>query len=309
MNNKKLHELYRNIQASPKQGLFFILKLKSNLFLTKSKSGSLALGFTFDQPQPKIGDSVFEGIGIQYFQNGEVVYNRKRKECSFLIIENLEEENSARFYDLVKDVLEETEYDKYKFLNISEIIMYFISWAALFKKLILSQDKDIVGLFGELYFILKSGHPKTLIKRWQAPLNSKHDFAYGKNFLDVNTSRTGLEHHFELEQVSPCKENNKYIASICVKESKIKGKSVSQLIEKLSRTVSKKELHHLLKKRARNIETRKKKYEVTSLCIFDAKDIPQPIQTSNLLSDINFVSRLSTIKNKLSFKATIARLL
>jgi len=309
VNIKNLYEKYKNIQVSPIRGLFFITKLQSNFFLTKAKSGRSALGFTFEQPQPKIGDSVFEGIGIQYFQNGEVVFNKKKRECSFVIIENLEEENRDRFYDLVQDLADEIKYEKRRFIDISEIVSYLISWAALFRRRTLSKNKDTLGLFGELYLIQKCRKPEILLQRWRAPNNSKHDFSYGKNLLDVKTSTIGREHHFELEQVSPSKEYKKYIASICVKESNQGGESIQQVIKKLIRKVSRTDLQKAINKRTKNMHLGKNKYLVTSMCIYDSLDIPQPYKKSDYVFDISFVSNLCSVKKTLSFDDTINKFL
>ena len=306
MKSKELQEIFNNIPVSRKKGLFYIKKRSSNLFLTKTQTRNAALGLTFDQPQSNTGDSVFEGIGIRFFREGEVVFKGKKTECSFLIIENLDSENRERFYDLVKDVSDEIDYDRHRFINIYEIVSYLISWAALFRKQSLLKNSDTIGLFGELYFILKSGHPKTLLKRWHSPENSKYDFSYGRNLLDVKTSTVGKEHHFELEQVSPCKVYKKYIASVTLKVSELKGESIAQLIKELSDNVSKKQLSHLITKRSKNIKLCGVKYQVTSLNIYDAMDIPQPVKTSEYISDINFVSNLTTIKNDLPLKKIVS---
>jgi hypothetical protein len=305
MNLKNLFKVFNRIDAPNKRGLFFIEGKIDNFFLTKTKRKNPAFGFSFDKEQVHTPNSNFEGIEIQFYPFGEIVHNKIKNQCTFIICENLRKENLERFYDLILEIYTKKEQDKACLYSIGEIMTYLISWAKLFRKDTGLKNQDTLGLFGELVFLLKSGKPNKVQKFWRSPDNSKFDFIRGNNLLDVKTSSLGLEHSFELEQVSESKNSKKFIASICVEESMSKGKSIYDIENILKKKIKEKNFLDKLKKRKKNLKLNQKKYLVTRINIFDSKDIPQPENKSDYVYEVRFRSNLSHIKQKKPFKEII----
>ncbi len=93
--------------------------------------------------------------------------------------------------------------------------------------------KNLIGLYGEVLFILNSSNPDVAMQGWRSRVDDRFDFSMDSVRLDVKaTARRTRLHSFSLEQCLPVPGATTAIASMFV-ESSGGGKSLRDLIQAL----------------------------------------------------------------------------
>lgn len=99
--------------------------------------------------------------------------------------------------------------------------------------LVAIDQRDIVGLWGELFTILSSRSISAAVKSWTVPRTAKYDFVCKEFVLDVKaTLSTARRHRFSIEQLRPLEEYSAYIVSVCLVQTQ-GGKTVGQLLDEI----------------------------------------------------------------------------
>jgi hypothetical protein len=93
--------------------------------------------------------------------------------------------------------------------------------------------KNLIGLYGEMLFILNSSNPDLAVQAWRSRVDDRFDFSMDSVRLDVKaTARRTRVHSFSLEQCLPVPGATAAVASMFV-ESSGGGKSLRDLIQVL----------------------------------------------------------------------------
>jgi len=180
--------------------------------------------------------------------------------------------------------------------------------------------KTIRGLWSELFIIVHSHDPHTLVHAWRNEMTERFDFGLGHDRLEVKSSADRTRrHHFSYAQVYPAAGVQVVIASIFLEQA-ANGRSLGSLWDD-ARTLVGDDPELRLKIDQICVEAlgstwqeaRQCSYDehlaVESLCLFDVSEIPKvgpdhPVE----VSDVRFRSDLSRC-TPLSRKAGANRLL
>ena len=110
--------------------------------------------------------------------------------------------------------------------NIQEI-------AALFSR-VDERPRDLIGLWGELHVIYRSGAIPAAVRCWCTCKTAKFDFVTDSFVLDVKaTLSVSRKHRFSLEQLRPAGNFDTYIASLCLIETQ-SGQTVGALMDAIA---------------------------------------------------------------------------
>ena len=175
---RKFDQEYSEIRIDPKHPL--------DLFLAHTPEGeSLVLkGLS----SPVVNDSKLSGISLLTKPNGEVSHS--------LYFTLVDDKNQPMFRAIVEDLVKATEDVEHKncsagALRISNRVE---RWRQIFDRMrdnLLSRP-EIIGLFGELYYLLEVMLPEfgaaTAVNAWRGPFADEQDFAIRSSIVEVKTS-------------------------------------------------------------------------------------------------------------------------
>lgn len=108
----------------------------------------------------------------------------------------------------------------------------------LFRALASMPGKSVQGLWAELFLILRSADPLTLVRAWHILPEDRYDFSVGHERLEVKASggRQRL-HEFSLEQLVPPPGTKAFVASIFA-ETSAGGSRIFDLAERIRARVA-----------------------------------------------------------------------
>jgi hypothetical protein len=96
-----------------------------------------------------------------------------------------------------------------------------------------SSDQTILGLWGELVFILNSRTINESIDAWHIDRDNLYDFSFSENNIEVKTTtRSNRTHEFNNSQLKSFKKLNVTIASIMTEKAAL-GRSIMELWEEI----------------------------------------------------------------------------
>ena len=181
--------------------------------------------------------------------------------------------------------------------NIQEI-------AALFSK-IADTERDLIGLWGELYVIACSDDLLSALRSWSTRKNAKFDFVTDTFVLDVKTTLSSTpKHRFSLDQLRPKGTYGAYILSLCLVEVQ-SGQTVGALMDAISARIGDPELRNaflrqcLLKGGAdiyRSKTTLRPYPDDDALMLYRASDIPVPeIGQTDPIENVRFDVDLTSV--------------
>lgn len=103
-------------------------------------------------------------------------------------------------------------------------------------ELLRPQHKDsktsAVGLWGELFTILRCVDANVLISSWHAISSARHDFSKDGLNIEVKTSTRGRRHNFSATQLLADQNDHTLVVSILTEEDEL-GSSISELVERI----------------------------------------------------------------------------
>ncbi len=106
---------------------------------------------------------------------------------------------------------------------------------ALFHSLRLPSSRSTIGLWGEMFLILRSAQPRLLLEAWHADVAERYDFCCDDQRLEVKASSDrSRRHHFSFEQAYPPNPLTVIVASLYVEQC-TQGVSLGDLWDRLRR--------------------------------------------------------------------------
>lgn len=257
-------------------------------------------------------DIELELIEVQFSRQCELLVDKQEEVSGLFTLVTLND-NDPDTSKLFLDILEDALFTREERLTNREIRDTILGISNIFCKAEIA-DKDIVGLWGELYIIANSGEPLTAVSAWSSNTTARHDFVT-KNFsLEVKTTRSlDRVHTFSLDQVKG-DDDNVRILSLVVSEAP-GGQSVSDLItfirnqmddpwyrSEFLKICANKGGKNVLQSQIRLIV----KNNPPSLRIFASNDIPKPtIPDRSLIKNVRFdlkMAELSDIASNISLR-------
>lgn len=176
--------------------------------------------------------------------------------------------------------------------------------ADLFRRLETSQ-RDVIGLWGELYMILQADNSDQAAQSWCLAKSAKYDFVTDEYVLEVkSTLKSARCHRFSFEQLRPAGEITLYIVSLLLIETP-SGRTVGQLIEEIYQVIDDPEgrsrfFNQCLLKGGRDIYNSELCIGVfpegMSIAVYEANTVPVPdIGVFDPITNIRFDVDLTNI--------------
>lgn len=180
--------------------------------------------------------------------------------------------------------------------------------AAMFRKLQLPSRRTVTGLFGELYFLLRSSDTTSAIEAWRPHDHARFDFAVGDVRIDVKTTAGKVRRHtFAYEQCNPPLHIQAFVASLFAEETAT-GASLHSMVMALEGRIAHRpdlffKLHETVATTLGSSlkECLSRRFDLriadSSLGFFSLKEVPA-IRTALPagVSDLHFQSDLSGLK-------------
>ncbi|MDF0596314.1 PD-(D/E)XK motif protein [Psychromarinibacter halotolerans] len=193
-------------------------------------------------------------------------------------------ENDPDIVRMLLLVLEETFNSARAPFSNRDIASSIQELANLFKK-IGGADRDIVGLWGELYILSCADNVESAVRCWCSHKMAKYDFVTSGAVLEVKTTTSSRrKHRFSLDQLRPNDDFQVYIASLNLVELN-SGSTTAELMEEIYSQIIETELRasflrQCLMKGGQDIYRNSMRLSAfpdgTSLAVFDATDLPVP---------------------------------
>lgn len=93
---------------------------------------------------------------------------------------------------------------------------------------------EVVGLWGELWFLLNAPDPDRAVSTWRGPEGESVDFVGGGIGIECKTSLRRLEHHVSQDQVTrPLGDLEVYVLSLWIDQDPTRGRTLADLVEAL----------------------------------------------------------------------------
>lgn len=213
-------------------------------FSKKNKIGLSRNGFPVffikSQSDDLVADVRLELIIAQFNQLCELEENGKLLQGVYdVVILKTENENLQKYFIDVFCLILKNLPANASPADIKKEIHAFIK---LFRMLSDSPQKDIQGLWAELFVIAQSKNPDYLLKAWHVSPSDKYDFNDGSDKLEVkSTCKMRRIHHFALEQLTTNKTSELVVASVIVIETGI-GMNLVDLRDLISKRIKAKDL-------------------------------------------------------------------
>jgi hypothetical protein len=107
----------------------------------------------------------------------------------------------------------------------------FASWEELLRRRKLLSPEEELGLWGELWFVLKAPNTDAAIACWRGISREIIDFVGGGVGIECKTTIRKLEHHFSQEQLlQPLGDLPVYFLSIWADRDEIGGESLNDMV-------------------------------------------------------------------------------
>ncbi len=172
-------------------------------------------------------DIELELIEVAFSRHCELLVDEQQEVSGVFTLVTLND-NDPDTAKLFLDILEDALFAKQEPLTNRQIRDTIIGISNIFCKAE-NRDRDIIGLWGELYIIANSGAPQAAVASWSINTTSRHDFITERFSLEVKTSRSqDRVHTFSCDQLKDS-DSTLLILSLVVSEVP-GGQSVSDLI-------------------------------------------------------------------------------
>lgn len=187
----------------------------------------------------------------------------------------------------------------------------------LFRALALPSNREVSGLWAELFVISKCGAPAQALRFWHEDQYDRFDFSNSATHIEVKSTVRGLRaHEFALEQLQPPNEGAGYVVSILLQplaggvgvldlarevEAAVVG--VPRLKQKLWENVAKALGSDFSDKLDKRFD---QSFAERGLAVFLMNDIPRPDTPSDpRVTSLRFVSDLTAVSSSLPDSPTV----
>lgn len=190
-------------------------------------------------------------------------------------------------------------------VRIETVFEFLSKFRKIFSNVIGGGQKEEIGLWGELVFILLSENKKLAVDSWHSDPKDNYDFNTGQIRIEIKTTKRNERiHHFSLSQLEQSCSQGVFICSLMTSKIDL-GESVHNLIENILNELDSISritfIDKVTKSAGQNLENFNSKFDLEmaklSLRYFDPKEIPSI--NSNMISsgvaNIKFDSNLSRI--------------
>ncbi|MGE5404072.1 MAG: PD-(D/E)XK motif protein [Candidatus Saccharibacteria bacterium] len=248
-----------------------------------------------------------KGLALKYYNENQFTVNGLQTGSSWAVVTCLDENSLYVFSVLSEGVYGEAEAGR--MASPTDILEYVSEWQDLLASCREMDRKQLIGLWGELFFICSSGNIEKAVSCWYGPEAKKFDFSSPGSDIEVKTSLKGHYHTFSWDQLSASKSGcERHIFSIYAQEDLSGGLTVNDLADKIRADLIKVDLFEkkLLSAGYSGPVENETKLNEKSLTMVAVDDVPKVISTDPGVYNVHFESDL-TFCNKSDIQSVIRK--
>lgn len=196
--------------------------------LARSRQGyALALPGDAGPPSPELR---LEHLRIRFNIQCQIEAHGAVRSERLTIVECLSSDPRLQdlFLDVVAVVLPSSEIDVPW-----EVRTSVTALAELFRTMLVSGPKSVLGLWGELFAMARGLQPGLAAGAWHTTPRDRYDFAAGSLRVEVKTTTGTRAHHFSLDQLRPPSGTRALVISIVTTVSPA-GPSIQELLDRVA---------------------------------------------------------------------------
>lgn len=283
----------------------------NNFFVGKTYSNNFCMLLSYPKESfLQVGRDT-KSISLKYYSSEDFFINGLKTENAWAVIVCLDPFLNSLFTVLAEGI-KERSYDNLM-SNPRDILEYIMDWQELLASARSLTEKQLQGLWGELFFILNSDSPEKAILFWEGP--NKKMFDFSNNGIDIEV-KTSLDRHIHTFSDGQLQETSlqlkRYIYSIYLEEHSSVGKSTSDLVNEIRAILPRVELFErkLLEYGFKNNCIQyQKKFSKLSCKLVSITDIPKVTQKDTGVFNLKYQSDLTFCPDQINRKEIYKQLL
>lgn len=297
-----LAEIKKALNTVPKDGVIYLVKkLSQNTGFFITNGHLLYLVYNFENITHKSLTTDYlllnTNIEIQSFKNNQAFVSGKYNVLDFLPTEEGYNENNLESF--VNLCISHTE-----FMGGKSFVKFFFSLSELFQEPKEQKYKNLIGLYGELFFIkyLCQTTSLDLSDRWHTGGSlDKYEITLEAKNIEIKTT-AAVDEEVTIKHTQLFNSDQNYLVVICIEESN-SGKTLNQLISSMQKDPIHYNNYNFIlniereKKRVSPVDADNKKFSIKSIDVYDADEInpfPEiPECISNLTYKLDLIGKTS----------------
>jgi len=225
--------IFNSLKPSNDKNEYTMKHVINNFFVGKTYSNNLCLLLRYTPESFLQVGRATKGISLKYFSPENFFLNGRKTENSWAVVTCLDSILDSLFTVLAEGIKDRSYNNLMN--HPRDILEYIMDWQELLASVPSLTEKQLQGLWGELFFILNTNSPEKAILVWEGPNKKKFDFSNKGIDIEVKTSLNRHIHTFSDEQLQEASSpSRRYIYSLYLEEDLSGGKSTSELVNKIS---------------------------------------------------------------------------
>jgi len=204
----------------------------SGSFLGINPSGQPVLLVPTTDERPPL-DRATGNVAISFRTGVRFELRKKKFDAPAAVLTCLSERLIQTFRPLALDIAKQASADTNRPSPV-RISRLFASWEELLRRRKLLSPEEELGLWGELWFVLKTPNVDTAIACWRGLSRELIDFVGGGIGIECKTTLRKLEHHFSQEQLlRPLGDLPVYFLSIWADRDEVDGETLNDMVARV----------------------------------------------------------------------------
>ncbi|USY55880.1 PD-(D/E)XK motif protein [Bacillus sp. 1780r2a1] len=287
--------VFNSLNPSNDKNEYNMKHVINNFFVGKSHSNNLCLLLQYTPDSSLQCGRDTKSISLKYFPPENFFLNGCRTNNAWAVVTCLDPLLNSLFTVLAEGIKDRSYNNLMN--HPRDILEYIMDWQKLLANVPSLTEKQLQGLWGELCFILNTNLPEKAILVWEGPNKKKFDFSNNAVDIEVKTSLNRHIHTFSDEQLQESSSSSKrYIYSLYIEEDLSGGRSISELVNKISDALprveqfTKKLLAYGYQK---NTLQHQKKFSIKSSKLVEISSIPKVVKKDAGIFNLRYQSDLT----------------
>ncbi|QCR33562.1 PD-(D/E)XK motif protein [Lysinibacillus sp. SGAir0095] len=232
MKASEFNYIYNSIKPSNNINEYTMHHVINNFYIGKTNTNNYCLLLKYPKESFLKSGRVTKAIALEFYSSEDFFINEFKTENSWAVVTCLDPIYNSLFTVLAEGIKYRTSNELMH--SPQDILEYIMEWQELLASVTSLTDKQLQGLWGELYFILNSNSLEKSISVWEGPNKKKFDFSNNGIDIEVKTSLIKHIHTFSDEQLqNTTSQIKRYIYSLYIEEQSSGGKSTRDLVNEI----------------------------------------------------------------------------
>ncbi|MDM5337366.1 PD-(D/E)XK motif protein [Fictibacillus enclensis] len=229
---------FKLLSGSKNHDEYNLISINSNLYIGRNYENNLCLFLKFCSNHTLPFGRKTKGLQLIFYAANTFSIKGISSIDNWGCIVCTDKEKDLLFATLIEGVVDlahkNTNFSPEDFSN------YIYEWQDLLSNEKTLNNNELIGLWGELYFIISTPYPERTINYWRGPESKVFDFSKKGIDIEVKTSLKGHQHVFNEDQlISSNHKSKRYVHSLYVQEDFSGGNTTTQLIDKIRKLLKK----------------------------------------------------------------------